>query len=511
MRFLFLFVLLCLSLTTFSQPVVYQPFEVDTVAEPRGGIQAIDAYIQTSMRKPTGALAQGLTGRVIVKGIAEPNGYVSDVRILRGLRADCDSEAVRVFTTFNAWKPALKNGKPVRQHITYPVEFRANRPFIYQNGARITYLDRNMIPVSDTLQKARYKLIVPIQSNWLPSGDIVLYKSKGATAWQEATRYKLVREQLPQKTASDKRISRLSYRTPANTLYDNAYEVDEDGIMLSSTTYDQKGRPSETFRYAPNGALVERTRHEMPTLLLNNDLTAGSRLLVIDSRALTAGSKKVVLTHQTTWFPTGQIRQIRSIESPGQLERIYFVCDSTGVVLVDKGNGMAVFQEPVQCESDTTRQTVFVETGRIASSLKQGIWTGHYADESYFYEEQYAKGVFQGGRAGAANLDTIRYTVREVQPEFEGGMQGIDQFLAQNLRYPADAQRARVQGQVLVRFVVNTDGSLSDYEIIKSIDSRVDDEALQVVKAMSGKWKPGYLRGKAIRMPYNLPVNFRLR
>ena len=501
---------LSLSFSAFCQPVVYQAFEVDNAAEPRGGIQGISAYIQTSMRKPVGALAQSLTGRVIVKGVVELNGYVSGVSVLRGLRADCDSEAVRVFATFNAWKPAIKNGTPVRQLITYPVEFKANKPFIYQNGVRINYFDRDMHPVADTLQKARRKSIVPLQSNWLPSGDIILYKSKGATAWKEDTRYKLVREELRQKTASGRRITRLSYRTPDNAFYDNAYEVDEAGVMLRLTTYDHKGRPAETSRYAPNGALIERTHHEISTLILNSDLTAGSQWLLIESRALRANSKQVTLTHQITWFPTGQIRQIKHVESSNQLEHIYFVWDSTGVLLVEKGNGLAVLQEQVRSESDTTRQTAFVETGHVAGSLKQGVWTGRYTDGSYFYEEHYEQGVFQSGKAISANGDTIRYTVREQQPEFEGGMQGLAQFLAQNLRYPADAQRDRVKGQVFVSFVVCTDGTLCDYEIGRSVDHRMDEEALRVVKAMSGRWKPGYRRGKAIRVKYDLPINFTL-
>ena len=494
-QLLLLALLVCSS--AFAQSTVYKPFEVDQVAEPQGGFQAIESYLKTSVRKPVGALAQGLTGRVVVSGTVEPNGRVSGVIVLRGLRADCDSEAVRVFTTFNAWKPALKDGKPVSQQATYSILFEPDKPFVYQNGARINHFDRDMWPVEANSWKARYKLVVPIQSNWLPTGDIVRYKSKGRS-WKEETRYKLLRRELNHKTVGGKRIVRLSYRTPDMEPYDNAYEVDEDGIMLSSTTYGYNGKPIDISNYAPNGALIERTRDYGSTLIM-------------DGRSLTISNKSTNIIHQTTWYPTGQIRQVKFDESPDPLEHIRFVWDSAGTPLVEKGNGIAVLKRQKRSELDTTQQTTLVETGLVVGSLKQGIWTGRCADGSYFYEERYDKGVCQGGRAISAGSDTVRYAVSQEQPEFRGGMNGLGQFLSQNLRYPADAQRARVQGKVYVSFVVCTDGTLCDYEIMKGVDPSVDQEALRVVKATSGRWKPGAQRGQNVRVKYNMPINFTLQ
>ena len=89
-------------------------------------------------------------------------------------------------------------------------------------------------------------------------------------------------------------------------------------------------------------------------------------------------------------------------------------------------------------------------------------------------------------------------------------MRGLGQFLMQTLRYPADAQRARAQGRVFVSFVVCTDGTLCDYEVKQSVHPDLDREAVRVVKAMSGNWKPGVQRGQKVRTTYNLPINFTL-
>lgn len=184
--------------------------------------------------------------------------------------------------------------------------------------------------------------------------------------------------------------------------------------------------------------------------------------------------------------------------------------DSIGTQLVRGGNGRAIYKAIRKSYADTTRQTTYTEEGLYADGFKQGIWTGRYADGSYFYEEQYDKGISTGGKALKAGSDTIRYAVAEQPPLFPGGMNGLGQFLSSNLAYPVSAQKAGVQGQVFISFTVNTDGTLSDYEVIKSINPDLDQEALRVVKMMSGRWKPGSQRGQNVRVKYNLPINFSL-
>ena len=97
----------------------------------------------------------------------------------------------------------------------------------------------------------------------------------------------------------------------------------------------------------------------------------------------------------------------------------------------------------------------------------------------------------------------------EQQPEFSGGMAALGQYLSKNLRYPAAAQRANVAGKVFVSFVVNTDGSIQDVQILKGLGFGTDEEAQRVVKGMP-KWRPGKQSGRPVRVKYNLPINFTL-
>ena len=95
----------------------------------------------------------------------------------------------------------------------------------------------------------------------------------------------------------------------------------------------------------------------------------------------------------------------------------------------------------------------------------------------------------------------------EVYPKFPGGPEKMFEFIANNLRWPDDD--ACIQGRVVVSFIVEKDGSLTDVKVIKSVDPAFDKEAIRVVKSMP-KWEPGMWRGKPARVHYCIPIKFRL-
>mgnify|MGYP000805529630 CR=1 FL=1 len=98
----------------------------------------------------------------------------------------------------------------------------------------------------------------------------------------------------------------------------------------------------------------------------------------------------------------------------------------------------------------------------------------------------------------------------EQQAEFPGGMAALMKWLSNNIRYPEAAQQNDVQGKVIVKFVVEKDGSVSQAQIIKGVDKDLDKEALRVVNKMP-KWQAGKNNGVPVRSYFTLPVNFRLQ
>jgi len=98
----------------------------------------------------------------------------------------------------------------------------------------------------------------------------------------------------------------------------------------------------------------------------------------------------------------------------------------------------------------------------------------------------------------------------EIIPRFPGGDKALSDFIKRNMRYPKSAKKKGIEGRVVVRFFVETDGKLTNFSIAKSVNSQLDKEALRIVKKMP-KWEPGQLGGRIVRMSCAVPVLFRCK
>lgn len=101
------------------------------------------------------------------------------------------------------------------------------------------------------------------------------------------------------------------------------------------------------------------------------------------------------------------------------------------------------------------------------------------------------------------------FDVVETQPNPPGGMSGWNKYLSDNLKYPTQARRMGVEGTVIVVFVINTDGTIQDVEVLRGIGGGCDEEAVKIVKN-APKWEPGKQRGKPVRTRMRLPIRFKL-
>ena len=108
-----------------------------------------------------------------------------------------------------------------------------------------------------------------------------------------------------------------------------------------------------------------------------------------------------------------------------------------------------------------------------------------------------------------AKGDSI-YSVVETMPDFPGGQKELLSFLSRNIKYPTKAIENKIQGRVIVQFVVNKDGSISGAKVVRSVDPDLDKEALRVINSMP-QWKPGMNKGEIVSVKYTIPVMFRLQ
>ena len=113
------------------------------------------------------------------------------------------------------------------------------------------------------------------------------------------------------------------------------------------------------------------------------------------------------------------------------------------------------------------------------------------------------------GKEQAGTSDGKTFDVVEEMPQFPGGPAALFEFLSKNIQYPKDAEKAKLQGRVIVTFVVKKDGSIADAKVVKSVAPSLDAEALRVINAMPN-WTPGRQNGQPVNVKYTVPLTFRL-
>lgn len=156
--------------------------------------------------------------------------------------------------------------------------------------------------------------------------------------------------------------------------------------------------------------------------------------------------------------------------------------------------------QPVEVPKQTTQleiveDDVEVEDIEINAEVDQAEVIEEYVPVEVEEEEVVEQEIFQ---------------IVEEMPAYPGGDQKLMEFIAKGIKYPQIARETGIQGRVFVGFVVEPDGSVSNVKVLRGIGGGCDEEAMRVVKSMP-KWKPGKQRGKAVRVSYMLPVNFKLQ
>lgn len=121
--------------------------------------------------------------------------------------------------------------------------------------------------------------------------------------------------------------------------------------------------------------------------------------------------------------------------------------------------------------------------------------------------EVYNSGELLNGKLFDKDGRELDFFPMEQMPEFPGGEMEMMKWVSKNVRYPSRAYRAKAQGMVVVSFVVDKDGTITETEILKSVHPDIDAEAIRVIIQMP-KWKPGKQEGEPVRVRYSLPLKF---
>ena len=101
------------------------------------------------------------------------------------------------------------------------------------------------------------------------------------------------------------------------------------------------------------------------------------------------------------------------------------------------------------------------------------------------------------------------FMVVEEMPEYPGGLDGLKSFIVENVKYPEQAKKNKVEGKVFVSFVIDEQGNVTNAKVVRAVNPELDKEALRVVNKME-KWTPGKQKGENVKVQYTLPIQFAL-
>lgn len=158
---------------------------------------------------------------------------------------------------------------------------------------------------------------------------------------------------------------------------------------------------------------------------------------------------------------------------------------------------------------------VYHENGKLwldyqyKKNYLDGKIMSYYENGNTLRIDYYKAGKFVHGNCYTAEgKDTIHFD-REIRPEYPGGAQALYQFLGANVYYPAEARNKGIKGEVVLQFIVDRNGDVTDIEVIRSPHQLLSDEAIRVVKLLD-KWQPAQQEGYKVKVRYTLPMKFKL-
>lgn len=198
---------------------------------------------------------------------------------------------------------------------------------------------------------------------------------------------------------------------------------------------------------------------------------------------------------------SGEHQIIKEDRSQYTLEKISTFYDSTGTKKVEAGEGF--YYEPIEGTSK------FI-SGPISKGHKNGEWNGYDTLFNLNYTDLYNYGEFVSGKSSDKDGNTYVYYEIFKSPEPLIGLQGLYQFVGENMTYPKQARRYGIEGVVYVKFTIDENGGLKGIQTIKGIGGGCDEEAERVLKLAPFLWETGYRRGKEMNEGV-LPFRFLFR
>ncbi len=208
-------------------------------------------------------------------------------------------------------------------------------------------------------------------------------------------------------------------------------------------------------------------------------------------------AKNKVIGKYETWYIDGKPKEIGYHTVISEKEVKYTMTD-----FWDKNNNQTVINGNGNFEDEIEIEKA---KGKFVNGQKDGTWTGYSKNFKIDYTESYVLGKLINGKSTDINGQTYNYDVVELKPEPKKGINDFYKFVGKKFIVP---EIKGLTGKLILKFVIEKDGSISDITVVKSIGYGADEEGIRVLKKYSN-WNPGKVRGINVRCTYQLPISIK--
>ena len=417
-----------------------------------GDLNAYRNWMQSQLQYPKEAKDKGIKGRVIFSFVVEKDGSVSEFKVLNTPDKLLSAEVERVFKLTPKWEPGKQNGKEVRVKFTVPIVFTGDDVAVYNRVfSQGTPLSEMSKDAESAVGEVSGRVIDAKTKKPIPD-VILLINGAGVGTHSDASgRYSL--KKLPEgkytfvASCVGYKSVKKDFEVSSKKSAEVNFEMEEQAVAVDEIVVDKNKTAAE------NESNVNNTKFEKGDIVEMKSTTGESMWV----RYIGNGSSALVLID-------GKERSLDEI-GVDDIESFTVLKDEQATKIYgEKGkNGV-----------------VLITTKKAAQANKQ-----QSAQEEAFIKV-------------------------ESMPTFQGGdLNGYRNWFQSQLQYPAEAKEKGIKGRVIFSFVVEKDGSVSNFDALQAPDKILVDEVERVFK-LTPKWEPGKQNGKAVRVKYTVPIIFTL-
>jgi TonB family protein len=440
-----------------------------------GGDAALLKFIAENTRYPKEAKDQNIQGRVITRFKVNADGTVSDVSVLKGVNPYLDAEALKVVSTIPKFTPGKLNGVAVPVWYMVPITFTLSgdpkKSRFEVEGTDTVYLSTNTMP-SFTGGNEALKKFKEENVKFPP-----VIKSLGIEG------VVMVRFNI-EKDGSVSNVKIIQGVSPS---------IDTEAMRVAKMMPPwqpgmEKGKPVK-FLYMTNFEFLITPR--APVVI-----EEGAPFVVVEEMPMFPGGDSALLAYigKNTKYP--ETAKANGIE--GRVIIRFCVTDVGGIDRVSVLKGV-----------DPELDAEAIRVVKTLPEFKPGKQGGKPVNVWYMVPITFGSGKPPEASAQKTPQQALPAGYDEA-PVFTGGETALYKFINSKLVYPKTAKDNLISGKVIVRFSINTDGTINAVSVLKGINPELDAEAIRVINLLPA-WKPAKLEGNPVKIWYAIPVTFTLK